>query len=187
MITQIQEVNARLGLEELITDLREELGAPRDWEHAAAGAAAVLQASTPSADLLTPTERRGTADGASGHRLHVEPDGSFSLIAIVWSPGQWTRIHDHVTWCVFAGLQGEVTEQLYELDEPSATLIRAGDRICTPGTVRCELPPGDIHRLGNSASETAITLHVYGTDVDRLGTSARRIYDLPTTGLERAR
>ena len=83
----------------------------------------------------------------------------------------------------------EVTEQLYELDGPSATLIRAGDRTCTPGTVRCELPPGDIHRLGlgNSASDTAITVHVYGTDVDRLGTSARRIYDLLTTGLERAR
>jgi predicted metal-dependent enzyme (double-stranded beta helix superfamily) len=187
MITQTQEVNARLGLDELVVELRHAVGRARDWEHAAAGAAAVLQASPASAALLTPTERRGTADGASGHRLHVEPDGSFSLIAIVWSPGQWTRIHDHVTWCVFAGLQGEVTEQLYELDEPSATLIRAGDRTCTPGTVRCELPPGDIHRLGNSASDTAITLHVYGTDVDRLGTSARRIYDLPTTGLERAR
>jgi predicted metal-dependent enzyme (double-stranded beta helix superfamily) len=187
MITQTQEVDARVVLSELVVELRHAVGRAHDWEDAAASTAAVLQESAVSADLLTPTERRATADGASGHRLHVEPDGSFSLIAIVWSPGQWTRIHDHITWCVFAGLQGEVTEQLYELDEPSATLIRAGDRTCTPGTVRCELPPGDIHRLGNSASDTAITVHVYGTDVDRLGTSARRIYDLPTTGLERAR
>jgi predicted metal-dependent enzyme (double-stranded beta helix superfamily) len=33
--------------------------------------------------------------------LHSEPDGSFSIVALVWRPGQVTPIHDHVTWCVF--------------------------------------------------------------------------------------
>lgn len=84
-----------------------------------------------------------------------------------------------MTWCVFAGLQGQVTEDLYRLDAPSETLVPAGQRTCPVGTVRCESPPGDIHRLGNSDADTAITLHVYGTDVDRLGSSARRTYDLP--------
>jgi predicted metal-dependent enzyme (double-stranded beta helix superfamily) len=41
------------------------------------------------------------------HLLHAEPDGSFSVVALVWRPGQATPIHDHVTWCVFvAGRQG---------------------------------------------------------------------------------
>ena len=187
MITQTQELTTHHRPSELVAELRLQIGASHNWEDAAARAATALQATAPSPDVLTAAERQGSADGPAGHLLHVEPDGSFSMIAIVWRPGQWTPIHDHVTWCVFAGLDGEVAEQLYELDAQSATLIDAGRRDCPAGTVRCEVPPGDIHRLGNVRTEPAITLHVYGTDVDRLGTSARRIYDLPTTGLERAR
>jgi predicted metal-dependent enzyme (double-stranded beta helix superfamily) len=40
-------------------------------------------------------------------------------------------------------------------------------------------PPGDIHRVRNAGAETAISLHIYGTDISRLGSSVRRIYDLP--------
>jgi predicted metal-dependent enzyme (double-stranded beta helix superfamily) len=178
-MTAALQVPARHGLVALVAALREQVGPGRDWAATAAGVADVLQTHLPSPDLLTAAERRGTAERAAGHRLHVEPDGSFSVLAIVWRHGQWTRIHDHVAWCVFAGLQGEVTEDLYRLDTPSATLVPAGRRTCAVGTVRCELPPGDIHRLGTSAADPAITLHVYGTDVDRLGSSARRTYDLP--------
>jgi hypothetical protein len=38
-------------------------------------------------------------------------------------------------------------------------------------------PPGDIHRVRNTADETALSIHVYGTDVTRVGSSARRYYD----------
>jgi predicted metal-dependent enzyme (double-stranded beta helix superfamily) len=38
-------------------------------------------------------------------------------------------------------------------------------------------PPGDIHRVRNTGEETAISIHVYGTDVTRVGSSARRYYD----------
>jgi len=39
--------------------------------------------------------------------------------------------------------------------------------------------PGDIHRVRNAGSQTAVSLHIYGTDISRLGSSVRRIYDLP--------
>jgi 3-mercaptopropionate dioxygenase len=86
-----------------------------------------------------------------------------------------------VTWCVFAGLQGEVAEERHRLDD-GVRLVAAGGQRHPVGSTGCEVPPGDIHRLGNPHAETAITLHVYGTDVDRLGTSARRTYDLPVAG-----
>jgi 3-mercaptopropionate dioxygenase len=38
--------------------------------------------------------------------------------------------------------------------------------------------PGGIHRVRNVGDRTAISIHVYGTDVSRIGTSARRYYDL---------
>jgi 3-mercaptopropionate dioxygenase len=31
----------------------------------------------------------------------------------------------------------------------------------------------------NAGPETAISLHIYGTDLSRLGSSVRRIYDQP--------
>jgi predicted metal-dependent enzyme (double-stranded beta helix superfamily) len=36
------------------------------------------------------------------HVLHVEPDGSFSIVALVWLPGQETTIHDHVSLWSFS-------------------------------------------------------------------------------------
>jgi 3-mercaptopropionate dioxygenase len=40
-------------------------------------------------------------------------------------------------------------------------------------------PPGDIDRVRNAGDGTAISIHVYATDVSRIGTSARRYHDLP--------
>ena len=40
-------------------------------------------------------------------------------------------------------------------------------------------PPGDIHRVRNHGRDIAISLHVYGADIGRLGSSVRRTYDLP--------
>jgi len=45
------------------------------------------------------------------------------------------------------------------------------------GDVNGFAPPGDIHRVHNTSDEVAITLHVYGTDVTRIGSSVRRYYE----------
>jgi predicted metal-dependent enzyme (double-stranded beta helix superfamily) len=37
----------------------------------------------------------------------------------------------------------------------------------------------DEHRVRNAGDETAISIHVYGTDVSRIGSSVRRYYDQP--------
>ena len=49
--------------------------------------------------------------------MHAEPDGSFSVVGLVWRPGQITPIHDHVTWCVIGVLQGAEYEELFALRE----------------------------------------------------------------------
>ena len=123
--------------------------------------------------------RAGSPDGYVSRPLHVEPDGSFSIVVFVARQGQVTAIHDHVTWCVFAVLAGAPVEELYALDETGTALVSLGSETCAAGTVGGGAPPGDIHRLGNPHAETAITLHVYGTDVGRIGSSVRRSYDLP--------
>ncbi len=47
------------------------------------------------------------------------------------------------------------------------------------GAVSGFAPPGDIHRVRNAGDLTAISIHIYGTDVSRIGSSVRRYYDLP--------
>ena len=45
------------------------------------------------------------------------------------------------------------------------------------GDVSGFAPPGDIHRVHNVGDTTAISIHVYGTDIGRVGSSVRRYYD----------
>lgn len=40
-------------------------------------------------------------------------------------------------------------------------------------------PPRDTHRVWNAGPSTAISLHVYGADISRLGSSVRQLHQLP--------
>ena len=111
--------------------------------------------------------------------MHAEPDGSFSVVGLVWRPGQITPVHDHVTWCVIGVLQGAEYEELFALREGGTVLEEVGTNAGAPGDVSGFAPPGDIHRVRNRGTDVAISLHVYGADISRLGSSVRRIYDLP--------
>jgi 3-mercaptopropionate dioxygenase len=101
------------------------------------------------------------------------------VVALVWRPCQVTPIHDHVTWCVFGVVQGIEHEELFRLDEEQDVLVEAGTSTNGAGDVSGFAPPGDIHRVRNAGDETAISIHVYGTDVSRIGSSVRRYYDQP--------
>lgn len=50
-------------------------------------------------DLLTPEQCESDPARYRQHLLHAEHDGSFSVVALVWLPGQGTSVHDHVSWC----------------------------------------------------------------------------------------
>ena len=50
------------------------------------------------------------------------------------------------------------------------------------GEVTVLTPPGDIHTVVNDGTEVAVSLHVYGADLRKRGTSVRRCYDLPVRG-----
>jgi 3-mercaptopropionate dioxygenase len=168
--TTIQPV----GLGQLVAGVRTAIDDHTDWSTTAQLVADQLRAHLPGPDVLTPEQRLGSPDHAAGHTLHVEPDGSFSITAVVWRPGQVTRIHDHTTWCVFGVIQGVEHEEVFDAD-----LNLIGHNEGQVGDVNGFAPPGDIHRVHNTSDEVAITLHIYGTDVTRVGSSVRRYYDLP--------
>lgn len=160
------------GLSPLVAGIRTAVDSDADWAKTAQLVADQLRRHLPTPDVLTGAQRLGSSDDYCAHNLYAEPDGSFSIVALVWRPGQLTRIHDHVTWCVFGVIQGVEHEELFDAD-----LNMVGRSENHAGDVSGFAPPGDIHRVHNTAKETAISIHVYGTDVTRLGSSARRYYD----------
>ncbi|MEU6080558.1 cysteine dioxygenase family protein [Streptomyces sp. NPDC047108] len=132
-------------------------------------------------DLLNDAQREGYPDRYRQHILHSESDGSFSVVALVWLPGQCTPVHDHVSWCVTGVHEGEESERRYRLvpDGTRAHLVATEDVFNPQGAVCGFAPPGDIHRVRNAGTTKAISIHVYGADVSRLGSSVRRVYAAP--------
>src|SRR5438874_4099521 len=159
-------------LDRLITGVRAATNDRADWSTTAQRVAEQLRAHLPGPAILTPAQLLGSPDHAESHTLHVEPDGSFSITAVVWRPGQMTRIHDHTTWCVFGVIQGIEHEDVFDAD---LNLIGSSDG--QVGDVNGFAPPGDIHRVHNTGDEVAISVHIYGTDVTRIDSSVRRYYD----------
>ncbi len=164
---------------DLVAAVRSATQQHADWGRTAGLVAAQLRQHLPGPGILTAGEHAGDPDGYRCHLLHVEPDGSFSVTAMVWRPGQVTPIHDHVTWCVFGVIQGIEYEELYALAADGSRLTEVGRSQNNRGEVSGFAPPGDIHRVRNIGSDVAISLHVYGADITRLGSSIRRSYDLP--------
>ncbi len=169
------------GLEELVTAVRVVVSQHADWHRTARLVADELDRHLPTSEVLEPEQRIGHPESYRSHLLYAEPGGAFSIVALVWRPGQVTPIHDHVTWCVFGVIQGEEHEELFELDEERGCLIEAGAKTSGEGDVSGFAPPGDIHRVRNVGDRTAISLHVYGTDVARIGSSVRRYYNQPVS------
>jgi 3-mercaptopropionate dioxygenase len=166
------QIRPSTPLSPLVAGIRTAVQRHADWAQTAQLVADQLRRHLPTPDVLTAAQRLGSPDDYRAHNLHVEPDGTFSIVALVWRPGQITPIHDHITWCVFGVIQGIEHEELFDAD-----LNPIGHSENHVGDVSGFAPPGDIHRVHNTAAETAISIHVYGTDVTRVGSSARRYYD----------
>jgi predicted metal-dependent enzyme (double-stranded beta helix superfamily) len=114
------------GLDELVAGVRQVVNKHSDWRRTARLVAHELERHLPSPALLTAEQRKGDAEAYRSYPVHIEPDGSFSIVALVWRPRQVSAIHDHVTWCAFGVIQGVEHEELFRLDEERGCLVEAG-------------------------------------------------------------
>ncbi len=129
-----------------------------------------LQRLLATPDLLTPEQRASTPERYCAHLVAVAPSGAFSVVALVWLPGQITAIHDHICWCVVGVLEGFECEQRFHLlrdDAGDAWLAPDGEDPMTPGMTCALVPPAEnIHRVRNAGDMLAISLHVYGANLN---------------------
>jgi len=169
-----------IALEQLIESVRAIVQSETDRARVGEQVAVALKPVLGDPSLLTDAQLIPDPNHYRQHILHVEPDGSFSIVALVWLPGQETPIHDHVCWCVVGVHLGQEHETTYALaggdDDPH--LVVSGQPVNLNGSVAALVPPGDIHKVANAGDSLAVSLHVYGADIGLLGTSIRRKYDL---------
>ena len=129
---------------------------------------------------LSSRDQRPGADSYRQHLLHVSPDRRLSIVALVWLPGQRTPIHDHVSWCVVGVYEGRERETRYRAVEVGGRrwLEEVGSVDACPGHVEVIVPSvEDIHEVSAVAEGPTISIHVYGADIERLGSSIYRRFD----------
>jgi len=175
------ELTRNLVLNDLVRSVYGVLDSERDPERVSSTIARVLRPCLGNPRLLDPAQCEPDPTRYRQHILYADGAGAFSIVALVWLPGQSTCIHDHVSWCAVGIHQGREREVQYELlEEPEGTyLTYVGECTNDKGSVASLTPPGDIHTVYNPGPETAISIHIYGADVRQLGTSIRRRYDHP--------
>jgi predicted metal-dependent enzyme (double-stranded beta helix superfamily) len=107
------------------------------------------------------------AEGCYARRLlHRDPTGRYEALVMVWDKGQGTALHDHDNlWCVECVYRGRIKVVSYDMKgeengiyqfSPETTIF-AG-----PGEAGALIPPFDHHTICNPDDTPAITIHVYG-------------------------
>jgi predicted metal-dependent enzyme (double-stranded beta helix superfamily) len=107
------------------------------------------------------------AERYARHLLHADPRGRYTLLALLWRPGQMSPVHAHHVWCAFGVVSGVLTEHHFAPGEPprptGCRLLHPGDACQGPGA------PHLIHRLGNCGTAPAVSIHAYGAAWDAAG------------------
>ncbi|MBT8063268.1 MAG: cysteine dioxygenase [Gammaproteobacteria bacterium] len=99
------------------------------------------------------------------HLLYADPAGRFTVLAVVWRPGQGTPIHGHTAWGAVGVYRGHPSVATYCYQE-GQTPVPTGEHYCRPGEV-CHVEAGVAapHRVFNESDDVAITIHTYGRDL----------------------
>src|SRR5215470_11245973 len=109
------------------------------------------------------------------HLLHEEPNHDLAVMALAWLPGRGTPPHDHGTWAIVVGVDGEERNEYFRrVDDRKrpghAELEKVSERVCRKGDV-VQMLPGAIHSVTNVGSGVALSLHVYGRHINHTGRS----------------
>ncbi len=118
--------------------------------------------------------------GSKRYLLQEDPDGRFAIYMLALNPGNETKPHDHTTWAVVVGIEGQELNRVYRrVDdgavEGKATLELAREVMVDAGA-GIALMPEDIHSIHTSGSQPTRHLHCYGLALEKL--DQRRGYDL---------
>jgi len=113
------------------------------------------------------------------YRISEDPDNRFALYLNSAKPGTRTPPHNHTTWAVIAGVDGEEHQKIYARTDDGATQGKgtvevAREFTVTPGAAIAFMPD-DIHSIQVQGAQPILHLHMYGKGLEQL--TERVAYD----------
>lgn len=130
--------------------------------------------------LRLPDVVRTPVEGRYARRLMFSnPELDYTAVAMTWGPGQGTAVHDHAgIWCVEGVVEGEMEVTQYELEEErQGGMCRFARKQCIQarvGSAGWLIPPYEHHVLANPTDRVAVTLHIYGGEMEQCNIFAPR-------------
>jgi predicted metal-dependent enzyme (double-stranded beta helix superfamily) len=105
--------------------------------------------------------------------LHRDDQRGYSIVAMTWGPHQGTALHDHGgMWCVEGVWKGSIEVQQFELTDRENGRFRferRGSFQAGIGSAGCLIPPHEYHLIRNPGESSAVSVHIYGGDMTRVG------------------
>jgi len=98
----------------------------------------------------------------SHHKLHEEPDHSLLVLVVTLGAGRHTQPHDHGTWALIAGLDGQEKNCRWRIASNDEVEVTGSESI-DPATI-VSIYSGEIHSLHNETGAPSVTLQVYGSN-----------------------
>jgi predicted metal-dependent enzyme (double-stranded beta helix superfamily) len=103
--------------------------------------------------------------GYARRLLYKDHASRFSVVVMVWGPGQGTPLHDHAGhWCVECVYEGRIRVTSYDVDHEreSDVLFKQVDSVVSGvGAAGALIPPFEYHTIENPFDDRAVTIHVY--------------------------
>jgi predicted metal-dependent enzyme (double-stranded beta helix superfamily) len=107
--------------------------------------------------------------------LSVDDDGRFELYIEVADKSVETPAHDHTTWAVVVGIEGDEVNRVYDVDNARSTPPKLREVVSVgPGT-GVALMPDDFHSIHIAEGTHNMHLHLYGLCFEKL--KGRTMYD----------
>ncbi|MGH8617334.1 MAG: cysteine dioxygenase [Burkholderiales bacterium] len=122
----------------------------------------------------------GADKQATLYRVAEDADGGYALYVYRPKPGKETPAHNHTTWAVIAGIEGEEpTRQFVRVGEGASAALRLTREFAVgPGDVAGYLPD-DFHSIHIKGDKPIFHLHLYGRRLEDL--TGREAWD-PVAG-----
>jgi predicted metal-dependent enzyme (double-stranded beta helix superfamily) len=137
-------------LEEYVRDLRSITAQETDPERITDRVAPLAKKFAQAPGWMRPEFRECDEEQGFGvHLLHEEPNHDLAVFLISWLPNRGTTPHNHKTWAVVVGMEGDEQEVNYDrLDDGSqpgfADLKRSGAQVMKAGDLAAATPSTSI-------------------------------------------
>ncbi len=122
------------------------------------------------ADLIDEEYMKPAPDCYARRLLHRDPEGRYSIVAMVWGVGQGTALHDHAgEWCVECVYRGKIKVVSYDLigneNDPVVQFKREKEVFAGVGEAGALIPPFEYHTIENALDAPTVTVHIYGHEL----------------------